>query len=204
MFDIYLTIKHYVWYFIYGDIMDKRIENTIIKIQDAFKKILYSKSYNSITIQEIIKEANIARSTFYAHYETKDDLLKSICKNIFDHVFSHYLQSEQSHDFSDASIFEYTHFITHIFYHIKDEKDFIHAILISEAKSFFVNEIKKELTTFANECLLHQLFKNKNIPNELKFRSIINNFTLLLDYWNDIDFKDSPEKLTEYFLILNN
>lgn len=53
-------------------------------------------------MQEIIDQANIGRSTFILHFETKDDLLKALCKDIFDHIFSDDLNSELTHDFSSA------------------------------------------------------------------------------------------------------
>ena len=53
------------------------------------------KQYSAITVQEIIDEANIGRSTFYAHFETKDDLLRSLCSEIFCNVFTDLLPQEE-------------------------------------------------------------------------------------------------------------
>ena len=60
------------------------------------------KTYSNITLQEIIDEADIGRSTFYSHFETKDELLKALCTEIFNHVFSDELTSELTHDYSNS------------------------------------------------------------------------------------------------------
>lgn len=80
--------------------MDRRQKRTREAVFRAFTQLLERKSYSSISVQEIIDEANIGRSTFYTHFETKDDLLRALCTEIFDHVFSDHLTSESSHDFS--------------------------------------------------------------------------------------------------------
>ncbi len=44
-------------------------------MRDTFIALLMEKSYQAVTVQDIIKRADVARSTFYAHYLDKDDLL---------------------------------------------------------------------------------------------------------------------------------
>lgn len=122
--------------------MNKKIEDTNEKIYNAFSEVLLLKDYNDVRIQDVLDKSGVARSTFYAHYKTKEDLLKSVCTTIFSHVFSHVLKEEKSHDFSRSSIFDYKHFITHIFYHIKDESRLIHAILLSQSKAIFLDYMR--------------------------------------------------------------
>ena len=69
----------------------------------AFAELLSKKNYNKITVQEIIDLADIGRSTFYSHFETKDDLLKEICRELFEHIFSNDLSRECSKIFENSN-----------------------------------------------------------------------------------------------------
>ena len=54
-----------------------KIEKSRILLKQALVHLLLEKSYTSISIQELCKEAKVGRSTFYNHYHDKRDLLES-------------------------------------------------------------------------------------------------------------------------------
>ena len=49
---------------------------------EALLLLLEKKEYDSITVKEICEKAGVNRSTFYMHYDTKDDLLVETMKYI--------------------------------------------------------------------------------------------------------------------------
>jgi AcrR family transcriptional regulator len=56
---------------------DRRVERTRQLIRDAFRSLLDEKGYETLTVQEIIDRANVGRATFYAHFDSKDELFAS-------------------------------------------------------------------------------------------------------------------------------
>ena len=183
--------------------MNKKIERTISSIYDGLTKCLKEKPYDEITIQDILDASSVSRSTFYAHFKTKNELLVSVCTHIFEHVFSHTLKEEKTHDFSKESIFDYKHLITHIFYHIYDERELIDAIFMSESKNIFLDKMKDELSEFATVCTNSDLVSKKDIPQDLAKRLFISSFIITLEHWQKDNYKETPEMLTEYFVRLN-
>lgn len=58
--------------------LDRRVQKTRKLLQDALIELVSEKSYESVSIREILERANVGRSTFYAHFQDKDQLLHSI------------------------------------------------------------------------------------------------------------------------------
>jgi len=58
-----------------ADGQDRRVARTRRALDTALFELIQIKRYDKITVQDIIDRADVGRSTFYAHYDTKDDLL---------------------------------------------------------------------------------------------------------------------------------
>lgn len=54
---------------------DRRIQKTKKLLADSLAQLMEEKEFEAITIQDIIDRANVGRSTFYTHYESKEKLL---------------------------------------------------------------------------------------------------------------------------------
>jgi AcrR family transcriptional regulator len=56
---------------------DRRVRRTQDLLRRALLSLIQEKGYDRITVQDILDRADIGRSTFYAHYRDKDDLLRA-------------------------------------------------------------------------------------------------------------------------------
>ena len=56
---------------------DRRVSRTRTLLQQAHVQVILKKGYEAMTIQDICDVANVGRSTFYAHYRSKDDLRRA-------------------------------------------------------------------------------------------------------------------------------
>ncbi|MBB6020400.1 AcrR family transcriptional regulator [Paenibacillus sp. JGP012] len=63
--------------------MDRRIHRTRVMISEAFLTIMAKRNYSDISVVDIAEQANINRSTFYAHFIDKEDLLDTIVNEKF-------------------------------------------------------------------------------------------------------------------------
>jgi AcrR family transcriptional regulator len=57
-------------------ITDRRTQRTRQSLMSAFVNMLLASGYENFTLSEVAARANVGRSTLYAHYAGKEDLLK--------------------------------------------------------------------------------------------------------------------------------
>jgi AcrR family transcriptional regulator len=57
--------------------VDPRIQRTQQLLRAALMSLIQEKGYESLSVQNIIDRARVGRATFYAHFDSKDDLLAS-------------------------------------------------------------------------------------------------------------------------------
>lgn len=61
---------------------DRRVAKTVRALKAALADLILEKGYDVVTVQNIIDRAEVSRSTFYAHFIDKDDLVLAILKDL--------------------------------------------------------------------------------------------------------------------------
>jgi AcrR family transcriptional regulator len=56
---------------------DRRTQRTREKLRNALMELIADRGYDAITIQDIVDRADVGRTTFYLHYNSKDELFMS-------------------------------------------------------------------------------------------------------------------------------
>lgn len=68
---------------------DLRVRKTEKAIRSAFFQLIQQKPTSKITIRELVDLAEINKSTFYAHYETIEDLIEALRQESVDYIVAH-------------------------------------------------------------------------------------------------------------------
>lgn len=56
---------------------DRRLRRTRTLLHTARDELILERGYDQITVQDVLDRADVGRSTFYHHYQTKDEFLLS-------------------------------------------------------------------------------------------------------------------------------
>lgn len=180
--------------------MDRRQRKTREAIFSAFTELLSEKNFNRITVSDIIERADIGRATFYAHFETKDYLLKELCEELFCHIFDSSSESDHNHRHifncnAPDSVFK------HLFEHLYNNDNQILELLSSENNELFLRCFKTNLLRLVESQLdTFSSQKASILPQDFYINHIASTFVETARWWIENKMKQTPQEITEYFL----
>ena len=172
--------------------MDRRQRKTREAIYRAFTSLLKEESYARVTVQQIIDRADIGRTTFYTHFDTKDALLKSFCTEIFDHVFSEDPGKEKTHDFSHDH--DTMARVTHILYHLQEHISDLSGILSGESDAVFMGFFREKLA----ELFAEALPEDSAVPHDYLLNHLVCSFCETVRWWTK-HLQYTPEEISTFF-----
>lgn len=180
--------------------MDRRQKKTREAIFTAFTSLLAEKNYNQISVQEIIDTADVGRTTFYAHFETKDYLLKDLCEELFGHIIDTAMGPPHGHYHYSCGSATDSVFL-HLLRHLQENDRNILELLSSQNNDLFLRYFKSNL----KKLIISQYaekghLKNSKLPEDYLVNHITSSFVETVSWWLSHDMKESPEQITEYFL----
>ena len=139
---------------------DLRVIKTKKMIYTALVELMKEKTFEEIKVSDICEKALINRSTFYAHYEDKYELLIDFIKDLKEE-FSQKLENNKA-----LNIKEYYLELIKIFLnHVEDKKDIYSSIMIHNRNSIMMDIIYDVLD---NDIISHvQNDNNSKIPSKV-------------------------------------
>lgn len=178
--------------------MDRRQKKTRNAIYAAFEDLMAKEHYQKITVARIIEAADIGRSTFYAHFETKDELLDKICTEIFDHIFEGVNSECITHPSLKTADLEGK--LAHLLYHLRDAHQGVCGKLLCEGEPHFTAYFRKRLT----ELLVQEQPRiDGDIPRNLAAALMVSSFCEAVTWWLDQNEAHyQPEQMSHWYLAL--
>lgn len=136
---------------------DRRIRRTRQALRDALLALVAERGYDNINIQDITDRANIARTTFYLHFDDKDDLLFSSMAELYSDLFNraaHHAAKPLEELMGSAEDFE----------HVAEYADFYKVMLSENGSMRFTVRVQQFLAQMMKTHVLQPLLPPGQTP----------------------------------------
>jgi len=176
---------------------DRRSERTRQLLSEALIQLMVEKQYDLITVQDVIDKANVGRSTFYAHYQDKEDLLTSSFERMLAILDPHVDQGDAVWDAATARLLR----TEGLFQHVKDHHHLYKALmwgqglelLFKKGQSYLSRNIEKQIVSLAPPQ--HDL----PVPLPILSNYLAGTLITLLKWWLDHNMPYTPQRMDEIF-----
>lgn len=176
--------------------LDRRTEKTRQSLLLALSDLMQEKKYSNITIQEIIDRANVGRSTFYAHFETKDELLSSCMENIFE-MLNHHITDHVEHHGNQIRLIP----VTELFEHVRENSRLLKGLMSAESMDLLLRKVQSYWNKKIEKYLIAQLSDRKEpkVPLDILTNHITCTMIELLKWWINSNMPYTPQQMDQYF-----
>ena len=171
---------------------DRRTRKTRQILREALLTLLKEKRYEDISVQDIIAQADVARSTFYVHYVDKDDLLTGshgiFAENLGEQMLAH--AGESGSAFSSRTWF----------YHIQAQGDILQVIAKDSAMELAMKTLHGIIHDSVQKGMqAHAPIKNASVPLPLIVDYLTDTLMTLIKWWFKDGMRYTPEQMDEMF-----
>lgn len=124
---------------------NKKKQVTISKIEKAFIELIQIKDISEISVMDLVKKANINRSTFYTNYFNIYDLADKISEKMYQNILKFYKNEITKKDFP------YNYY--ELFRHIKNNQPYYKTLfnLNFDFMNYSNNHLKKNIKNYKSD-----------------------------------------------------
>ncbi len=178
--------------------IDRRVARTKAMLQKAHLSLILEKGYEATTVEDICEAANVGRSTFYAHYSSKDDLRRSGLEHLRRLLVDRQKNAlAKPGHIKDRSL----GFSLAMFEHARDHIDLYRALVCGRGGAIALGTIRRILSDLVRNELAATI-DNKpadGIPREFAVQYVVGAFMAVMTWWLDGGAKLPPQRIDAMF-----
>ena len=152
--------------------IDRRVMKTRTALYDALVDLIRERDYDQIRVDEILQRANVGRSTFYAHFRSKDELLERSLERLKAELLAA-IEGVESPGIADIS--------RTLFRHINGHRDIQSALAGRRASVIVQQAIASNFVEVLRTVM--PASRRSHIPRELAIAQIGATFLCVMGWW---------------------
>jgi AcrR family transcriptional regulator len=142
---------------------DRRIIRSKKALREAVIELMEKRGFEGFTVNDLCEQADLNRGTFYNHFKDKDDLLATFENEVMDDL--DILQDKMKDlNLSDIVIGQSRGiplpFLVELFDYLKQEGDFLHAVLGPGGDVGFGPRLRDSVCTHLIQSILHEKYRH--------------------------------------------
>lgn len=168
--------------------IDRRVVRTRNALYDALVALIRERDYDTIRVEDILDRANVGRSTFYAHFKSKDELLERSLERLKAELMSVLEEA----DFPDMGT------VTRVLFdHVGCHRDIYFSLSGRAAAEVLSAAIASNFAQVVRSVL--PVTPRPAIPRELTIAYVRETFLCVLRWWLHRNPSVSPEEANALF-----
>jgi len=176
--------------------VDRRLQRTRALLQEAMKSMIVEKGYEAVTVQDIIDRANVGRSTFYAHFADKENLLLSGLEDLRAALKQHQALALQTSGEPHERGFGFS---LAMLEHAKGHAPLYRAMVGKKSGGVVLQRLNQMMVDLVRDDLTMLGFKVTPAQRDLIAQHVAGGFMGVLTWWLDHGVRLSPPEVDVIF-----
>jgi AcrR family transcriptional regulator len=167
---------------------DRRIARTRQLLHETLFALASEYGYDTVTVQDVLDRAGVARSTFYAHFRDKDDLLLSGFQRMRESLPGNLLSTSSKHGADHPG------FGLSLFEHVGENRELAKVFMTGDAGRLVSGHLRN-LLVIDTRAWVRQQAGAIGVAEDLVVQYMVSALFGLLTWWVEHDFPYSPQEM---------
>lgn len=175
---------------------DRRVQRTRGLLHEALASLIHERPYEDIVVKEILARADVGRSTFYAHFRDKEDLLESSIRDVLEEGKA--VSPSRNRDFAD-DVLERT---LHLFEHVERHHIASDTATATRRQALVHEYLYRELVRSVADDIASPQDTRRELPSDLIAQFVASTFLVVLEWWLESEPCLSARQANDYLAAL--